>query len=94
MHTDDLEFEWDPVKDRTNQRKHGIRFADAVMVFEDTQAVLLDDEHPSERRFVAIGTEASGEILVVVFTWRNERIRLISARKADAWEKQLYEKGE
>ncbi len=89
MHTDDLEFEWDPIKDRATQRKHGVRFADAVTVFEDIQAVLLDDEHPSERRFVVIGTEASREILVVVFTWRNERIRLISARKADAWEKQL-----
>jgi uncharacterized DUF497 family protein len=86
-----MDYEWDPTKARTNQRKHRIDFADAVTVFADDQALTLpDDEHLSEERYVTIGQDALGRILVVVYTWRGNRIRLISARKATAHEQTAY----
>ncbi len=53
--------------------------------------VMIEDTFPFEQRFVAIGSDALGRILVVVFTWREERVRIISARKADKQERQIYE---
>lgn len=80
MHT--LDYEWDPSKAVANLKKHGVDFADAVPVFGDEFAVSLEDLNAGERRFVIIGADSDGQILVVVYTWRGERIRLISARKA------------
>ena len=86
-----MEYEWNPDKARTNQRKHRIDFADAVAVFSDEQAITIpDDEHSSEDRYSAIGMDALGRVLVVVFTWRGNRIRLISARKATRHEQVAY----
>jgi uncharacterized DUF497 family protein len=50
-----MHYEWDPDKAATNEAKHGVRFADAVSVFEDELAVTIDDPHPEEERFVTIG---------------------------------------
>lgn len=80
MHT--LEYEWDPSKAVANLKKHGVDFAEAVTVFGDEFAVSLEDLNAGERRFVIIGADSEGQILVVVYTWRGERIRLISARRA------------
>ncbi len=86
-----MDYEWDKNKAASNQRKHGIDFADAVSVFADDAAITMVDEHPDEERFVIIGMDVFGRILVVVYTSRGERIRLISARKATGYERQQYE---
>jgi uncharacterized DUF497 family protein len=74
-----------------NRAKHGVDFADAVGVFEDPRAVTLDDPHPVEARYVTIGLDFLGRILVVAWTWRNEEVRLISARRATRKESRDYE---
>lgn len=84
-------YEWDPAKAGANLRKHGIDFADAATVFSDDYAVTIDDEHPVEDRFVTIGLDALGRLLVVIFTWRGEAIRIISARRAESHERVQYE---
>lgn len=86
------DVEWDELKARANWRKHGVDFADAVFVFEDEVALTVeDDEVAQEERFVTVGSDPIGRVLVVVYTWRGDRIRLISARKATSRERQAYE---
>jgi uncharacterized DUF497 family protein len=86
-----VEFEWDPDKAARNLKKHGIDFADAALVLYDNLAVTLADEDADERRFVTLGMDALGRLLVVVYTWRGERARVISARRATAGERRRYE---
>ena len=84
--------EWDPEKARRNREKHGIAFPDAVGVLEDDLAVtLMDPSSGSETRMITIGTDPVGRLLVVVYTWRGKRIRLISARRASRSERRQYE---
>jgi uncharacterized DUF497 family protein len=92
-YTTRVEFEWDKSKARANRRKHGIDFADAVSVLEDDEALTIDDDDPDEERFVTIGVDALGRIVVVVYTFRENRIRIISARKATPRERKQYEGG-
>jgi uncharacterized protein len=90
-----MNFEWDPRKAALNLERHGVDFADAVSVLFDELAVTIDDEHPKEERFVTIGTDGLGRVLVVVYTWRGAgTIRIISARKAEARERKNYEEGQ
>ena len=84
-------FEWDKSKAKENQSKHGISFADTFAVFEDPNAVTLEDFRRGEQRYVTIGMDAFGRILVVVYTWRGDSIRIISARKAVRFEVKQYE---
>ena len=91
MHTLWCVFEWDPAKARTNRRKHGVDFTDAVAVFFDDRARTLLDETADEERFVTLGLDALGRVLVVVWCWRNEALRLISARRATRRERSQYE---
>ncbi len=84
-------FEWDPDKALSNLRKHGVSFADAVTALEDDRALTIEDEHAGERRFVTVGIDAHGRLLVVVYTFREEKMRIISARKANAQEHKQYE---
>jgi uncharacterized DUF497 family protein len=86
-----MEAEWDPVKARTNLRKHGVRFADAVTALEDARAISVRDEGQGEERWIGIGMDSLGRILVVVYTWRDEQVRLISARPATRKEARQYE---
>jgi uncharacterized protein len=86
-------YEWDSRKAASNRRKHGVRFADAVDVFNDDRAITIQDEYEEEDRFVTIGQDMFGRLLVVVYTWRDSRIRLISARQATARERRDYERG-
>lgn len=86
-------YEWDPKKAVSNLRKHGIDFADAVSVFEDESALTVDDDDPEEKRFVTVGMGALARVLVVVYTWRGENIRIISARDAMPSERREYEEG-
>ena len=71
--------------------KHGIDFADAITVFDDLTAITIDDPDYDEERFVTIGMDAFGRILVVVYAWRGDIIRIISARKATKHERKQYE---
>jgi uncharacterized DUF497 family protein len=88
-----MESEWDPAKARANLRKHGIRFADAVTALEDARGISVRDEGQDEERWISIGMDTLGRILVVVYTWRDERVRLISARPATRREARQYEEG-
>jgi len=83
-------YEWDPDKAKLNIRKHGIAFADAVSAFSDDSAITIEDTDPDEPRFATLGMDAFGRVLVVVYTWREENIRLISARKATEKERKQY----
>ena len=85
--------EWDPVKARANLRKHGVRFADAVIALEDGTGITVREEREDEDRSITIGMDGLARILVVVYTWRGETIRLISARLATARERRQYERG-
>ena len=86
-----MSYEWDPNKEKSNFRKHGITFADAVGVFEDENAITIEDDDARESRFITIGMDFLNRILVVVYTFRNIVIRIISARKATARERKIYE---
>lgn len=90
-----MAFEWDPAKATLNFRNHGVRFQEAMAVFDDPYAVAVADDEadPSEERFIGIGLGALGRILVVVYTYRGDNIRIISARLAAAHERHEYEAG-
>ncbi len=85
-----MEIEWDGKKAISNLKKHGIDFADAVSVLEDERAITINDDYPNEERFITIGVDSYSRILVVVYTWRETRIRIISARKATTKEIRQY----
>jgi uncharacterized DUF497 family protein len=86
-------FEWDESKARSNVRKHGVSFQEAVTVFDDPMSITLDDpEHSDhERRFVTIGFSNRARLLVVCHGDRPDRIRIINSRTADRRERRYYE---
>lgn len=85
---------WDPQKAETNLKKHRIRFSDAETVLFDPMALTIEDQDvEGERRFVSVGSDALGRVLVVVYTYREDAIRLISARRATPTERKYYEEG-
>lgn len=87
-----MKITFDPNKAATNYRKHGVRFSDAEAVLFDPMALTLEDrDAEGEQRFIAIGSDATGRILVVIFSYRGEDVRLISARPATAKEREYYE---
>jgi uncharacterized protein len=88
-----MDVEWDARKAAENLRKHKVDFADAVTVLHDELSVTVADESSQEERFVTVGKDALGRVLVVVFTWRKDWIRLISARRATPRERRQYEEG-
>ena len=88
-----MDYQWDANKSATNLKKHRVDFADAVTVFSDDFALTIPDDYPDEERFVTIGMDALGRILVVIYTWRGDSIRIISARKATNRERKQYEEG-
>jgi uncharacterized DUF497 family protein len=85
------EFHWDPRKAKTNRAKHAVDFSDAVGVFFDSTAITIQDLHQEEERFVTVGMDFLGRVLVVVFAWRGSQIRIISARRASRTERREYE---
>ena len=94
MHNWVVGFEWDKEsKAGANFRKHGVRMPEAIPVFDDPYAITIADEEsgPGEQRFVTVGLGAFGRLLVVVYTWRGVSIRIISARPAEAHEREEYE---
>jgi uncharacterized DUF497 family protein len=90
-----LRFEWDDRKAAVNRRKHGVSFEEARTVFFDESALLRpDDDHSEdEARFVLLGLSARLRTLVVCHCYRQGDgvIRLISARRANEFERQQYE---
>jgi uncharacterized DUF497 family protein len=86
-------FEWDENKAEKNERKHGVTFDEAESVFYDPRSLTIPDPDHSETelRFIDIGMSNYDRILVVVYTERDDRIRLISARSASRKERKLYE---
>jgi uncharacterized DUF497 family protein len=91
---DGLRFVWDPVKNRQNQRKHRVSFEEAQTVFSDEHALLIEDSVHAvgEERFILLGLSMSGRHLVVCHCYREAEdvIRIFSARKANAAERQVY----
>jgi uncharacterized DUF497 family protein len=89
-------FEWDSHKAEANLRKHGVNFEEAQTVFTDPLSITLaDPDHSAdEERFIDIGMSDNRRVLVVVYTERVQRIRLISARKATPAERKQYEEEE
>jgi uncharacterized protein len=90
----ELSFEWSPAKADSNRRKHGVTFEEATTVFGDplSRTIPVPDHSSDEDRYITMGRSKSHGILVVVHTDRGAKIRLISARKADASERRQYEK--
>lgn len=88
-----MKFEWNRQKSVRNERKHKIAFSEAISVFQDTLSITYPDtDHSSEEdRFLIIGMSDSGNILVVSHTFRDDVIRIISARKATTKERSFYE---
>ena len=90
-----MRFEWDPPKAEANLRAHGVSFAEALTVLEDDFALTREDPAAVEEpRFVTLGLSNLGNLLVVVYTYRDpDAIRLISAWKANKRQREAYEKG-
>ena len=90
-----LAFEWDEGKAKVNKRKYGVTFEEASTVFADPLSVTIYDPVHSEDedRYIALGESQRRRLLVVVFTDRGDRIRIISARVATRGERKDYEKG-
>lgn len=87
-----MRFRADPAKAASNLRKHGVSFADAEGVLQDPLAVTVEDpDAEGEQRFISIGLGSAGELLVVVWTERDDECRVISARRATRKERKQYE---
>jgi uncharacterized DUF497 family protein len=85
-----MRYEWDERKRRSNLEKHGLDFFDVSIVF-DSPHVEVPSSHGSEKRFLAIGT-LEGRFVTVIYTTRNEAIRVISFRRARHEERDTYQK--
>jgi uncharacterized DUF497 family protein len=87
-----MKFQFDPAKAKSNLKKHKVSFADAEGVFYDPLAIHREDpDSEDEERFIAVGMGSTSQILVVVYTFRGEEIRLISVRRATEREVKEYE---
>ena len=85
-------YEWDPAKAAENLRKHRVDFADAAISLEDPNALTITDPDASdEERFVCLAADPEGRLLVTVYTYRGENIRIISSRSASPGERRRYE---
>jgi uncharacterized protein len=88
-----MHFEWDAEKALRNELKHGVSFSEARTVFRDVDSISIPDPAHStdEDRFIDIGYSDRGRLVVVMYTERANRIRIISSRKATAAERKAYE---
>lgn len=86
-----MTIDFDPAKARINLRKHGVSFAHAEQVLRDPAAMTIEDpDSAGEQRFLTLGMDTLGRVLVVVHTPRGERTRIVSARKASRIEAEKY----
>ncbi len=89
-----MSADFDPKKDAANFKKHGVSLSEGDGVLNDPLAITVeDDSAEGERRFVTIGMNVFGSLMVVVHSSRGEEVRIISVRKADPKERRNYEKG-
>lgn len=88
-----LEFEWDSANAERNLKEHGVSFEEATTVFRDRLSITIaDPDHSdSENRFIDLGMSYRGQLIVVCYTEREEKIRIISARPATRFERKNYE---
>ena len=89
-----MDFEWDPAKAESNERKHGVTFAEATTIFGDPLELMISDPDHSEGeyRYLSLGRSIEGRLLVVSYTEREEnRLRIVSARAATPAEASRYE---
>lgn len=92
---DDLKFEWHRSKASANLKKHKVSFQEATTVFGDKRHLVVPDRVHSydEERSLAIRFSEKRRLLTLCFTERKDRIRIISARLAEPWERRIYEIG-
>ena len=90
-----MDFEWDDTKAESNERKHGVSFIEAMAVFADPLSLTgYDPDHSeAEDRYITMGLSATGRLLLVSHTDSGEKVRIISARKANQNERRDYEDG-
>ena len=88
-----MEFEWDPRKAAKNLRKHRVSFNEAATVFGDPLSTTVPDPDHSmaENRYIIIGVSNRRRVVMVAYTERGERIRIISARELTRAEREAYE---
>ncbi|MHB8404482.1 MAG: BrnT family toxin [Gammaproteobacteria bacterium] len=88
-----LEFEWDAAKARANEAKHSVSFLEASEVFDDdySSSVRDPDHSEAEDRYLIFGLSKTARYLVVSYTERSDRIRIISAREMTPRERRAYE---
>jgi uncharacterized protein len=86
-----MKLEWDSFKAATNLLKNNVDLSDATAVLDDDLAIIIREHASGEDRFVTLGMDALSRLLVVVYTWRGNYIRIISARKATPRERHPYE---
>ena len=90
-----MRFDWDTAKAASNVRKHGVRFSEAAVALQDDSAVTIDDpDSEDEERFISVGADDLGRVLVTIFTYREDAIRIISSRRASKKERQIYEESQ
>jgi uncharacterized DUF497 family protein len=89
----DVEFEWDEEKAKSNLIIHGVTFEEGATIFNDPEIATISDLDHSEdeERFISIGLSGKRDLLVVIHTFRDDRIRLISCRKATGAERRAYD---
>ncbi len=87
------DFEWDPKKAEMNRKKHGVSFSEATTIFDDLRAITIEEQDiDGEERSITVGSDFVGRLLVVVHVYRGTKIRIISARKANEYERIEYER--
>ena len=88
-----MEFEWDPAKAAENLKKHGVDFSEGMTIFNDPLELTISDPDHSEdeQRFLSIGVSTAGRLLVVAYTERAGRTRIINARETSSGERKHYE---
>lgn len=88
-----MDIEWDPAKARANLSKHGVSFSDVEAAFSDEFALsMTDDFSVAEERFLLVGRDATGRLVTISYAYRDDVIRLISARPATRTERREYAK--
>ena len=89
-----MSIEFDPAKDAANIRKHGVSLAEGDGVLLDPLALTVEDAmSEGEQRWQTVGMSSLGELMVVVWAYRGDDVRLISVREAEPQERRDYEKG-
>jgi uncharacterized DUF497 family protein len=91
-----MNFDWDPKKAAANLRKHGVSFCEAATIFADPLSITSHDPDHSvmEHRFITVGLDQTGRVLLVSHTDRGDTVRIISARKTTRQERNYYEEGQ